>query len=80
MTTAALTPYISQQTLAFQIQRLELYYGVNFLSVSRNSNSYAGKQLVEGAGVIIKKMNHSLTLFRHQQHSGLLNRYSGLPP
>ena len=39
MTTAAQRLYISQQTLSFQIQRLELYYGVKLLSVSRNSSS-----------------------------------------
>lgn len=60
MTTAAQRLYISQQTLSFQIQRLELYYGVKlFERQPKLQLTYAGKQLVEGAGVIIKE-NESL--------------------
>ena len=38
MTTAAQRLYISQQTLSFQIQRLELYYGVKMCI--RDSHSF----------------------------------------
>ncbi len=56
MTTAAQRLYISQQTLSFQIQRLELYYGVKlFERQPKLQLTYAGKLLVEGAGVIIKE-------------------------
>ena len=75
MTTAAQRLYISQQTLSFQIQRLELYYGVKlFERQPKLELTYAGKQLVEGAGVIIKENESLINSFSDisSKHSGLL--------
>ena len=75
MTTAAQRLYISQQTLSFQIQRLELYYGVKlFERQPKLQLTYAGKQLVEGAGVIIKENESLINSFSDisSKHSGLL--------
>ena len=74
MTTAAQRLYISQQTLSFQIQRLELYYGVKlFERQPKLQLTYAGKQLVEGAGVIIKENESLINSFSDisSKHSGL---------
>ena len=75
MTSAAQRLYISQQTLSFQIQRLELYYGVKlFERQPKLQLTYAGKQLLEGAKLIIKENESLINGFSDisSKHSGLL--------